>query len=261
MSAADGYDQDQETSSGLSWGMGSFLFEKAFGDLAAGLRWMFWGLLLWLGGVSILGVAALGFKRAPGLLFLLPIGLIAWGIGGLVIVWGEQRCLHLKLPLGMTKSLPGHAWLRAAYACHLASILIRFFGRGFLPKAASGPLTVLLPLVGCFFLLLFLRKLADVIARTDLRRLIDVVFGLAAVVLFCGLVFTAGWQLRPAPPMRAMICGVSFGLATLTFLAVTACYVVLLWRMATAVKGFAEYLAIGPVPTDDSDLADQSVSA
>src|SRR5262245_57770008 len=89
-----------EPAGGLSWGLGSYLFEKAFAELASGLRWMFWGLLLQLvgGGILLLGLAAAGF-RPQGMMLFLPIALLSLGVGGLVVLWGEQKCLHLKLPL------------------------------------------------------------------------------------------------------------------------------------------------------------------
>src|SRR5436190_10862569 len=104
---------EMEASPGLSWGIGSYLFERAFGNLAWGLKWLFWGTVLVLGG----------FVLIPA---LPPVAMTALGVGWLVLLVGEQRCLHLKLPLGMTRSLPGQLWLRAAYACHLAGILARF---------------------------------------------------------------------------------------------------------------------------------------
>jgi len=240
---------------GMSWGLGSFLFEKAFAELAAGLRLMFWGLLLQIaaGGVFLLGLALIGLKMPPrGLIFFACVTFVLLGVGVLVLLWGEQKCLHLKLPLGMTKSLPGHRWLRAAYACHLAGILGSLFRR-MVPGPARKWVTLLtgpVQLLGFVFLLLFLRKLADVMARTDLKRLIDAIFALIAAGVVCVVVIAAGRELDQIVAKRTALailigCG---GLSLLSALAVLTSYLVLLWRMSTAVAGFSQFLAAAAPP-------------
>jgi hypothetical protein len=164
-------DDHAAVTGGMDWGVGSFVFEAAFEKLATALRWMFWGMLL-----QVFGAAAAGAPLAaimlgiPGLSpkLVLP-GIVAILVGGIVLLIGEQKCLHLELPLGMTRSLPGHNWLRAAYWCHLGSWLLRMARRFFDRRLVS---VVLLPmqLAGFAFLLLFLRKMADVLARRDFER-------------------------------------------------------------------------------------------
>jgi hypothetical protein len=189
------------------------------------------------------------------LLLLLPVGFTLLGVGSLVVLWGEHRCLHLKLPLGMTRSLPGHRWLRAAYACHLGGVLGKL-GRSLLPpgmrvwaKLATLPVQVL----GFVFLLLFLRKLADVIARGDLKRLIDVMFGLVALTLICGAVIAGRRELAQLLPhyllAPTLVC--CWSVSPLSFLGAVTSYLVLLRRMSAAVAGFASFLASEPFLASD----------
>lgn len=229
--------------SGLSWTMGSYLFEEAFGKLASALRWMFWGLVLQM--IALTGLVAvftflLPFKAPPQILFALSPVMMLAGIGSLVLFWGEQRCLHLTLPLDMTRSIPGHGWLRAAYWCELAAILLRFlrgFALPFRPRAMALPLEVL----SLFFLLFFLRRIATAIDRPDLRRLIHTIFALAAVAvgLFVAAAIAVALR-RQITPLPGIGLG---GLAFLVLASVPVMFAVLLWRMGTAVRVFGEFLA------------------
>jgi hypothetical protein len=262
MALSDESDDSAEAPTGMSWGFGSFLFEKAFANLAAGLSRMCWGLLLQLAGAGVALLAILLAPIQPGALFLLPVALTAAGVGGLVVLWGEQTCLHLKLPLGMTNSLPGYAWLRAAYGCHLASLLARV-ARRWLPRGLGSLLTLPLELLGFVFLLLFLRKLAGIIERPDLRKLIDAIFALGAVASLCFAVLAAGRMVDDSIP-RQLALPLALGLvgtAVLTLLGAVAFYAVLLWRMAAAAAGFAKFLGTNPDPNDAALEADASVSA
>jgi hypothetical protein len=241
----------------LSWDVGSFLFEKAFADLALGLKMLFWGVLLWVlgGGVMLLGWALTGLKMPKqGLIFFVPIALMAMGSGAILLIWGEQKCLHLKLPLGMTRSLPGHRWLRAAYACHMAVVLSRIV-RLFMPAQARKwaqkwitLLTIPVQLLGFAFLLLFLRKLADVLARADLKRLIDGIFALSAAAMICLLVCATGRELNQvvAKGTAMAILMSCAGLLVLSAPAALAAYLLLLWRMSAAVGDFSRFLAAAP---------------
>jgi len=237
---------ESDDSGGLGWTLRSFVFEQAFQQLATSLRWMFWGLVLQLCGAA-LAVAPLAAALAhlaplnakivlPGLLLLL--------VGGIVVLLGEQKCLHLKVPLGMTKSLPGHNWLRGAYWCHLASWLLRIARN----VVGRGPVSfALLPLqlIGFVLLLLFLRKTADVLLRSDLRRLVDIIFAMAGGALVTGSllacdVFLHLGILKLLPKPAALLLLV---LPVILFFTTTGTYVVLLGRMASAARAFAKYLA------------------
>jgi hypothetical protein len=247
----------------MSWGFGSFLFEKAFAELALGLKLLFWGAMLWVlgGGVIALGVALTLKMPKQGLIFFMPVALIAMGVGAILLIWGEQKCLHLKLPLGMTKSLPGHKWLRLAYACHLAGILARV-GRQLVPNPARKWVNLLaLPvqLLGFGFLLLFLRKLADVMGRADLKGWIDAIFALSAASIASAVVIAFGRDLDHfvAKRMAVTILLGCFGLSLLSALAALISYLVLLWRMSTAVGEFSKFLAAAAPPDLDGDEAGQ----
>jgi hypothetical protein len=232
------------TESGLSWSTGAFLLEEAFGKLASALRWMFWGLVLQLAALAGFVAVALSFfpgkPPPPAVIFAMSPVMMLAGIGGLVLFWGEQRCLHLTLPLDMTRAIPGHGWLRAAYWCELAAILLRFF-RGVAlpirPRAIALPLEIL----SLFFLLFFLRRIAIAIDRSDLRRLIHTIFALAGAAL--GIFLVAGVAIafrRQITPLPGFV-GAAIGLLILASVPVTLA--VLLWRMGTAVRLFGEFLA------------------
>jgi hypothetical protein len=233
--------------------LGSFLFHKAFAQLATGLRWMFWGLVLQLVGGGA-GLACLPFLRGGGgvpavVLTVMPAVLMLFGTGGMVLVWGEHKCLHLTLPLGMTHLLPGRNLLRTAYWCLVGGFLLRF-ARAWIPRGPLRMLTVPLELASLFLLLLFLRKIAGVIMRNDLRRFIDLIFALsvAAVSSVIAIVAMQRLEAKPGPIVALPLVA----LAAVFVISVPICYAVLLWRMGTAARGFAEFLA----HDDGDELAD-----
>ncbi len=235
--------------------LGSFLFHKAFEQLATGLRWMFWGLVLQLiGGAA--GLACLPFLRGGGVpaivLTVMPIVLMLFGTGGMLLVWGEHKCLHLTLPLGMTHLLPGRNLLRAAYCCLLGGFVLRF-ARAWIPRGPLRAITIPLELASLVLLLLFLRKMAGVIMRQDLRRFIDLIFALSVAAVGSVIAIVAVQRLDAKPgPVVAIGLVV---LAAVLVLSVPICYAVLLWRMGTAARGFAEFLA----HDDGDELADGAI--
>lgn len=234
-----------ETTSGLGWTFGSYVFHQAFSKLATALRWMFWGLLLQLFGAATAGapLMVLLFGKAKVNPKLVLPGIIAMAVGGIVLVIGEQKCLGLELPLDMTRSLPGHKWLRAAYWCHLGSWLLRM-GRRFFDRRLVSLVLVPMQLLGFVFLLLFLRKTADVIQRTDLRRLVDIIFALAGATMLSGAFLAAEAFLKvgllTALPRGARLAFLV--LPVVMFLTATGAYVILLGRMASAAAAFSNYL-------------------
>jgi hypothetical protein len=248
-----------EEPGGLGWSLGSYVFQQAFAKLATSLRWMFWGLLMQLFGAA-LAIAPLASTLLqlgnPNVALVMP-GLILMAGGGIVLLIGQQKCLGLELPMGMTRTLPGHGLLRAAYWCHLGSWLLRMaknvVGRGTVSL-------VLLPLqvAGYVLLLLFLRKTADVLARRDLQRLVDIIFMLGGVAVALGVLLLAEFGLKlgilkqfPRPAGLALL-GLPIGLLVLT----TGLYTILLSRMASAASTFATYLA-SIEPAESSDEEDE----
>jgi hypothetical protein len=184
-----------DQSPGLDFSFGSFVFQDAFKKPATSLRWMFWGTVLQLAGFASLAapVAALMIPEAaiaqrigrPQIALLLPGGLMLATLGGIVVILGEQKCLHLQLPLGMTRSLPGHHWLRGAYWFHLGSWLLRL-ARNFLGRGPVSLILIPMQLIGFGLLLMFLRKMADCLARPDLRRRVDLILGIGGCTLLIG---------------------------------------------------------------------------
>jgi hypothetical protein len=250
----------------LGWTLRSFVFEKAFAQLATSLWWMFWGLLLQLFGAALAVaplVTVLLQVGKPNAALVMP-GLLLLVVGGIVLLIGEQKCLHLDVPLGMKRMLPGHNLLLGAYWCHLGSWLLRL-ARNWLGR---GPVSlVLLPmqLTGFVLLLLFLRKTADVLARPDLKRLVDVIFTMGGAALVAGGSLVADRFLKlgilsvlPRPGALALL-GLPIGLFVLT----TGLYTVLLSRMASAAGSFAKFLgSMEPqYPDEDDSAADKASSS
>jgi hypothetical protein len=254
---------------GLSWGFGSVVFAPAFEKLAASLRWMFWGTLMQVVGVVALvaPLAALPLRVARmELVALVPVGMVLLVVGGIVVILGEQKCLGLQLPLDMTRTLPGYQWLRGAYWCHLGSWLLRL-ARNWIGRGPVSLVLLPLQLIGFVLLLLFLRKTADVLARRDLRRLVDAILMLAALTLISGGVLVADRALKvswfqqlPRAAALAMVV-----MPVVLFLTTIFGYVVLLGRLSAAAAGFAKYLAAaesfsmdreeGPVGDDSGNSA------
>jgi hypothetical protein len=250
---------DAQPTTAIGWTFGSFVFEKAFQQLAKALRWMFWGLALQLTGAALALVPFLALRaRNPNFppQLVLP-GIVLLSIGGIAMIIGEQKCLHLEAPFGMTRSLPGHGWLRSAYWCHLGSWLLRA-ARRWLPR---GPLSLaLLPLqaIGYVFLLLFLRKTADVLERHDLKRHVDAVFGLAAGMLLAAAFLIADRMLHLGM-LRMLPRFVALGalvLPIMLLVATTLTYAILLWRMGSAAAGFARYLGAIDDPANSDEPAE-----
>jgi hypothetical protein len=232
--------------------LGSFLFHKAFAELATGLRWMFWGLVLQLvGGAALASVPLMALGGVPAaVLTFLPVVLMLWGTGGMVLVWGQHKCLHLTLPLGMTHLLPGRNLLRTAYWCLLGGFILRF-ARAWIPRGPLRMAAVPLELASLVLLLLFLRKIAGAIMRDDLRRFIDLIFalGVAAAASLAALAAVTRLDVKPGPLVALGL----LVLAAALVLSVPICYAVLLWRMGTAARGFAEFLEQdeGEAPIDE----------
>jgi len=234
-----------EESGGLNWTFGSYVFQHAFAKLATSLWWMFWGLLVQLLGtaLAIVPLVALlgGAQVNPKL--VLP-GIIAMTLGGIVLLVGEMKCLHLELPLGMTRSLPGHHWLRAALWCHLGSWLLRI-ARSFLNRGLVGLVLLPLQLLGFVFLLMFLRKTADMFGRRDLKWLVDAIFIVAGATVMAGafLAAEAFLELGMLKLLPRVVAMAIFVLPLILFLGAIGAYLVLLGRMASAASGFAKYLS------------------
>ena len=251
--------ESESQAGGLEWSLGSYVFAHAFSKLAAALRWMFWGLLVQLLGMVAAGLPFAfllwgGGKLNPKLVF--P-GMIVMTVGGILLIIGEQKCLHLQLPLGMTRSLPGHNWLRAAYWCHLGSWLLRI-ARNFLDRRLVAPILLPMQFLGFVFLLLFLRKIADVVGRKDLQKLVDAIFAMAGAIVISGalLVAEAFLHVGILKILPRIVAVMLFALPVILFFLTVGAYVILLGRMSSAAAGFGRYLGeLEEDQTPDEDVA------
>jgi hypothetical protein len=248
---------ETEEPGGLDWSFGSYVFQEAFVRLSTSLWWMFWGLVMQLFGaaLAIAPIATTILKLGNANPALVVPGVLLMVVGGIVLLVGEQKCLHLEVPLGMTRSLPGHGLLRGAYWCHLGSWLLRL-AKHWIGRGPMSLMVLPLVLAGYILLLLFLRKTADVLARGDLKRLVDLIFLFGGSAFMIGLLWVAevGLQLgllKVLPRSAALaLLGLPIGLFVLT----TGLYAILLSRMASAASAFATYLATIEAPeSSDSD--------
>jgi len=131
--------------------------------------------------------------------------------------------------------------------------------RRLLDRQLVGVILLPMQLLGFTFLLLFLRKLATVLARQDLKRLVDTIFGLAiGTVLSFGLLAAEAFlkigllKGAPRPVGFALLA-----LPAVLFVLAVAAYVILLGRMASAAADFAKYLA----QADDSSAMTSEIAA
>jgi hypothetical protein len=117
--------------------------------------------------------------------------------------------------------------------------------RSLVGRLPLGALLLPLQFLGFVFLLLFFRKLADVLARHDLRRLVDWIFAMAiGGFLVFGLLAAEAFldvgMLRMLPRPAGIVL---LALPLVLFAATMASYIVLLRRMASAAATFARFLA------------------
>jgi hypothetical protein len=236
------------TSASSGWQvLGGILLYRVFEELGAALRWMFWGLMLQLFAAALLlsGLPLLAMKQpAPVFVAALSVGMLLWIIGSFVVLRGQFKCLHLQLPPGFAGGLPGRRWIQLAYFCELGSILLRL-ARNWVGRGVLGLIILPLELLSLIFLLLFLRKTADIIARTDLRRWIDFVFGCLAVTIVSGLSLPIlrHFQDELGKPTAAVIGLIGFACFAFSSLGGIVGYSVVLWRMGTAAKAFGAHLS------------------
>jgi hypothetical protein len=154
----------------------------------------------------------------------------------------------------MTQSLSGHRWLRWAYWCHLGSIVLRV-AKDLIGRRPVSLVLLPLQVLGFVFLLLFLRKTADVLARHDLRRLVDIIFGMAAAAALSGALLAAE-AVAPLGLMRQLpFAGkaIWLGMPIVLFVLMLGAYAILLWRVAEAAAGMARFLESDSEPEAGPD--------
>src|SRR5678815_1916552 len=166
----------------------------------------------------------------------LGLGVTLAVIGGFVNMWGKYRCFEFPIELS------GRWLLRVAIWCDGILLTTRFVSR-LIPIFKIFRLAEpILFLVGLIYFLLFLRSLADVIHRVDLRRSAAYVLaGVGASILTVPLLIigVALWAKAPGmefPSLGLMsVCLISTALTM-------ALYARLLWQMSHGLSDFAAYL-------------------
>ncbi len=233
------------------------VYAKAFRTLARGL---------WL---SLGGMAAV---LTAGVIFGLPLLIVPWFpvlkdatrpivltagmvlvLGALLNLWAKWTCFELQQPLEFGQRLPGHRYLQTAIWCEVLSFILKTSARA-LGIAQLKALNLPLSIISQIAFLLFLRKVADVIHRPELKQRIDYI-GVTAVsclVTFGGAVLAKKGGLDP----RLSLAGMA--ISGLLFILTLLGYLVLLGQFALAASAFARYLEEGTDYEDDGDEAEGS---
>jgi len=230
---------------------------KALQHHASGLRLSLYGMLLTLCGL----VALLIWFIGPVL--DLPRNALTWAIGPAAILaiigafvnmWGKYRCFEFPIELS------GRWMLNVAIWCDGIMLTTRFFSRMIpLLKVARLAEPVLL-LAGLVFFLLFLRSLADVIQRADLKRsALQVLVSLGVGILAVAMLLV-GAAVRTQVPGLAVPMLIALIVSLLSLALTTALYARLLWKMSHGLDDFAKYLlaAEDHLDVEEGDNTDES---
>lgn len=228
------------------------VYAKAFTTLARGL----W---LTLGG-AVAALIALGIFVLPLALkagrvdvnakqFLVIAGVFAV-IAIVLNLWGKWTCFELQQPLELGQRFPGSRYLQTAFWCEMLSFILKTSART-LGVAQLKFLNLPLAIISQVAFLLFLRKMADVIDRPNLKRQID---ALLVTIGGSGAAFGAAFALKQQGNPGASLIAICFCLAC--FVAALIGYMAVLAQMALAVGSFSKYLREGDDLDEDYDDKD-----
>ncbi|WP_425615013.1 hypothetical protein NA78x_004901 [Anatilimnocola sp. NA78] len=217
------------------------VYAKAFATLSRGL-WLtlcaivfaFLALLVFL---APLLVARQGIDVKPFSKHILVAAGVLASISLILNLWGKWLCFELQQPLELGHRLPGHRYLQIAFWCEVLSFVLKTSART-LGVAQLKMLIFPLTIVAQIVFMLFLRKIAVVIERPDLKRRIDY---LAWAVSISILAFGTAYLSRSqgiSPKLTLAALAISF----LLFIASMLGYMVILAQMALAASAFSRYL-------------------
>jgi|GEM_PF-6440382 len=227
---------------------GASIYAKALDSLARSLWIIFAGWMLLVPSTVAFFVLLWADRQKWDFAGEAPLKMIwPWMaiVGALLNLYGKYSCFELRQPLEFGQPLPGARSLSIAFYSDMAAALIRLIARGAWAKFRLYALP--LHIAGQIMFLLFLRKIADVVGRHGLRRLVD--FTLITFVLACVCGGTA-FVLIPARANPFLFLGL--GLAGLVFLiCTTVAYLLALAQLACALGRFANYLR---EPVDDDEM-------
>lgn len=215
------------------------IYAKALDSLARSLWIIFAGWLLLVPAVVMFLVLGWGdrknwdFAGEAQLKILSPILSI---VGALLNLYGKYSCFELRQPLENERPLPGARSLSIAFYADVAGALVRLIGRGAWLKFRL--MAFPLHIVGQIMFLLFLRKMADVVGRHGLRRLIDFTLATMILSLVC---FAAAFLSIPAKVNPFVFLGISV-IGLIFLICTTVAYLVGLAQLALALGRFANYL-------------------
>jgi hypothetical protein len=212
---------------------------KALEQHASGLRLSLYGLLLMVGGMLGLLILLLGplLNIEPNAIgWILGLSVTLAVTGSFVNIWGKYRCFEFPIPLS------GRWLLSVAIWCDGIMLTTRFVSRMIPMLKVFRLAEPVLLVVGLVFFLLFLRSLADVIHRADLKRsAIYVLVGLGMSILTIPL-FVVGAAFRAkAPGLAFPLLGILF-LSLGSIVLTMGLYARLLWQMSHGLADFAKYL-------------------
>lgn len=230
---------------------------KALEKHASGLRLSLYGLLLMVAGLmSLAGLLVAPLLNLPGNLLgrMFGLGVMLAIIGSFVNIWGKYRCFEFPIPLS------GRWLLSVAVWCDGIMLTTRFMSRMIpLLKVArfAEPLLFLMSLV---FFLLFLRSLADVIHRADLKRsVLYVLVALGSATLGTVAFLGFGLALKAKVPGLGIPTLIASTVGLIGIALTVGLYARLLWQMSHSLADFAKYLRAAEENLDGDDEAGEGL--
>ena len=233
------------------------VYAKALDALARSLWIIFAGWSLLVPAIGIMIVQMVADKNKwdfPGeelLKMSWPWLAIA---AALLNLYGKYNCFELRQPLEFGQPLPGAKQLSISFYADITATLIRFVAKGAW-KSKIGWLATPFYLIGQIMFLLFLRKMADVVERHWIKRLIDCVLASLLLTILSG----GGALALLLGQVRNPFLLLGSGLATVIFtLLTTAGYLLILVQLALALGSFAGFLRESAFDELSDDEADEA---
>lgn len=230
---------------------------KALEKHASGLRLSLYGLLLMVAGlISLAGLLVAPLLNLPGNLLgrVFGLGVMLAIIGSFVNIWGKYRCFEFPIPLS------GRWLLSVAVWCDGIMLTTRFVSRMIPLLKAARFAEPLLFLVSLVFFLLFLRSLADVIHRADLKRSVLYVLvslGVATLAVIALVGISVALKAKVPDMKIPALAATATGLLSITL--TVGLYGRLLWQMSHGLADFAKYLRAAEDNLDNEDEAEKNL--
>ena len=192
-------------------------------------------MLCGLVGLLIVLIGWLNVERNPLGWAFVPAATLTI-IGSLVNMWGKYRCFEFPIPLS------GRWLLSVAIWCDGIMLTTRLISRLIPLLKVARLVEPLLLFAGLVFFLLFLRSLADVIQRADLKRSVLYVLVALGMAMFSAALFGLGAAVRSQAPGLAIPMLAALSISLVSLVLTMGLYARLLWKMSHGLADFAKYL-------------------